>query len=85
MKWLEDNTPDVAVIDIFLSDGESSDVAEILVQRGVPIVIHSARKTVASESHRVFLKGIWICKPSDPKELTAAVTASLQRSSAAAA
>jgi DNA-binding response OmpR family regulator len=55
-------------------------VAEILVQRGVPIVIHSARKAAASDSHLVFLKGIWICKPSDPQDLVAAVEVSLQGS-----
>jgi DNA-binding response OmpR family regulator len=85
IKWLENNTPDVAVIDIFVRDGESDEVAEILVKRGVPIVIHSARREVASDSHRIFLKGIWICKPSNPQDLTAAVKASLQASCVAAA
>lgn len=85
MKWLESNTPDVAVIDIFLRDGESDEVAEILVKRGVPIIIHSARRAVASDSPRVFLKGIWISKPSDPQDLAAAVRASLHGSCVAAA
>jgi DNA-binding NarL/FixJ family response regulator len=39
----------------------------------------------ASESHRVFLKGIWIWKPSDPRDLVAAVKLSLQGSRVAAA
>jgi DNA-binding response OmpR family regulator len=85
MKWLESNTPDVAIIDIFLRDGECDEVAEILVERGVPIVIHSGRKVAASDSHRVFLKGTWICKPSDPRELVAAVKVSLQESRVAVA
>jgi DNA-binding response OmpR family regulator len=85
IKWLENNTPDAAVIDIFLRDGESDEVAEILVERGVPIVIHTARRGVASDSHRVFLKGTWICKPSNPQDLVAAVKASLEASNVAAA
>jgi DNA-binding response OmpR family regulator len=85
LNWLESNTPDVAVIDIFLKDGECDEVAEILVKRGVPIVIHSARRAVASDSHRVFLSGIWVCKPSDPDQLTRAVRASLQGSCSVAA
>ena len=43
LHWLENNTPDVAIIDIFLRDGECDEVAEILVKRGVPLIIHSAR------------------------------------------
>jgi DNA-binding response OmpR family regulator len=87
LSWLRTNTPDVAVIDIFLRDGECDEVAEILVARGVPLVIHSARRGVASDTHRVFLNGTWICKPSDPDELTRAVRNCLakpvQRQSAA--
>ena len=85
LKWLETNTPDVAVVDIFLRDGECDEVAEILVARGVPLVIHSARRGVASDSHRIFLNGTWICKPSDPSELARAVKALLQGSRSAAA
>jgi DNA-binding response OmpR family regulator len=70
---LETNTPDVAVVDIFLKDGECDEVAEVLVARGVPLVIHTARRSATSDNHRIFLKGIWICKPSDPSELTGAV------------
>jgi len=80
LKWLETNTPDVAVVDIFLRDGECDEVAEILVARGVPLVIHSARRGAASDNHRVFLSGTWICKPSDPSELTSAVKDCLVRS-----
>jgi DNA-binding response OmpR family regulator len=85
LNWLESNTPDVAVIDIFLKDGECDEVAEILVKRGVPIVIHSARRVVAGDSHRVFLSGTWVCKPSDPNQLARAVRASLQGSCSVAA
>jgi DNA-binding response OmpR family regulator len=77
LTWLETNTPDVAVVDIFLKDGECDEVAEVLVARGVPLIIHTARRKATSDNHRVFRKGIWICKPSDPSELTSAVKACL--------
>jgi DNA-binding response OmpR family regulator len=77
LTWLETNTPDVAVVDIFLKDGECDEVAEVLVARGVPLVIHTARRSATSDNHRVFLNGIWICKPSDPSELASAVKACL--------
>jgi DNA-binding response OmpR family regulator len=79
LSWLETNTPDVAVVDIFLRDGECDEVAKILVARGVPLVIHSARRGAASDNHRVFLSGTWICKPSDPSELTRAVKTCLEK------
>jgi DNA-binding response OmpR family regulator len=73
MAWLSQHTPDVAVIDIFLYDGECIDVAGTLVERGVPFVVHSARSRATDEAHRVFLNGHWISKPADPAELVAAV------------
>lgn len=73
LNWLSNHTPDAAIIDIFLRDGECVEVAEILVARGVPFIVHSARRKAAGESHRIFLHGEWICKPSDPDELVAAL------------
>jgi hypothetical protein len=61
------------VIDIRLRDGECAEVAEILVERGVPFVVHSAQRGVDSESQSVFLNGTWIPKPSDPARLAKAV------------
>jgi DNA-binding response OmpR family regulator len=73
LTWLETNTPDVAVVDIFLRDGECDEVAEVLVARGVPLVIHTARRSASTDNQRIFLNGVWICKPSDPDELISAV------------
>ncbi len=78
LNWLSDNTPDAAIIDIFLRDGECAEVAETLVARGVPFIVHSARRKAAGESHRIFLHGEWICKPSDPDELVGALKACLR-------
>ena len=52
IKWLADHTPDGAVV-IFLRDGECMEVAQLLVERSVPFVVHTARKRAAHESHRV--------------------------------
>ncbi|OWO92291.1 response regulator [Rhizobium esperanzae] len=73
LAWLANYTPDAAIIDIFLRDGECIEVAEILVERGVPFVVHSARRGVERESHQVFLNGTWVPKPSDPARLVKAV------------
>ena len=85
LKWLAENTPDIAIIDIFLRDGECMEVADILVERAVPFVVHSARRKVTHDSHRIFLKGVLIPKPSIPGALAQAVKASLTTASSVAA
>jgi two-component SAPR family response regulator len=77
LNWLADHTPDIAIIDIFLRDGECMEVADILVERSVPFVVHSARRRVSHDSHRVFLKGTWISKPAIPDDFARAVKACL--------
>ncbi|MGV1848176.1 MULTISPECIES: response regulator [unclassified Rhizobium] len=79
LQWLAERTPDVAVIDIFLRDGECCKAAEILTQRRVPFVVHSARRRVSSPHHLVFLRGTWLSKPVRPAELTQAVLHHLRR------
>jgi DNA-binding response OmpR family regulator len=78
MAWLVNHTPDLAVLDIFLRDGECIDVARVLSERRVPFVVHSARRKVTQESHRLFLNGEWVCKPADPMSLAAAVDVCLR-------
>lgn len=80
LKWLAKNTPDVAIIDIFLLDGECIEIAEILIERDVPFVVHSARRKVTHDSHRIFLRGIWIPKPAVPNDLVQTVEAHLSKS-----
>ncbi|MVA37749.1 response regulator [Agrobacterium vitis] len=77
LKWLAFNTPDMAIIDIFLRDGECMELADILVERDVPFVVHSARRKVTHDSHRIFLKGIWVPKPAVPNDLARTVEAQL--------
>ncbi|MGV1873745.1 response regulator [Agrobacterium rosae] len=84
LEWLADNTPDVAVIDIFLRDGECVEVADILVDRNVPFVVHSARSEASHDTHRVFENGIWITKPAIPDDLARAVHLHLSRTNSSA-
>ncbi len=41
LKWLEGNTPDVAVLDLMIKDGTSLEIARELKNRGVPFAIYS--------------------------------------------
>ncbi len=41
LRWLENNVPQLAVLDIMLKDGTSLDVARELKRRGVPFAIYS--------------------------------------------
>ncbi|TCV72798.1 response regulator receiver domain-containing protein [Neorhizobium sp. R1-B] len=70
--WLVDRSPDAAVLDIFLRDGECVEIAETLVRRNIPFVVHSAHSE-PSDAHAVFLHGQWISKPADPTELLHAI------------
>lgn len=85
LEWLVDHTPDMAILDISLRDGECMEVADILVERDIPFVVHSARRKVSHDNHRIFLKGVWIPKPSIPDALAQAVKASLTKASSVAA
>jgi two-component SAPR family response regulator len=68
-EWLAHNSPDIAILDIQLRDGECLEVADILVQRNIPFIVHSARRSVSGERYRIFLNGLWIPKPSVPQDL----------------
>ena len=72
--WLDANSPDVAVLDIMLSDGEATTVAQTLLERGVPFVVHSAHSRWDSLTDPVFLQGVWVSKLCDPDLLIGAVT-----------
>ncbi|MCB5203822.1 response regulator [Neorhizobium sp. T786] len=77
-NWLSNNTPDVAVLDVQVEDGESTEIAEVLVSRGVPIIVHSGCNNGNNAIPDVFAKGTWVPKLSDPKDLLQAVTLSLR-------
>lgn len=72
--WLEGNTPDVAILDVFLVDGPCVPVAKELQRRGVPFIVHSARGSLDNVDE-VFNSGTWVGKPADtPALINAAKT-----------
>jgi DNA-binding response OmpR family regulator len=77
-SWLEEHSPDVAVLDISVSDGDSGQVAETLSRRGVPFIVHSARTRSDTSLDSVFLKGIWVPKLCEPRDLLNALSQCLQ-------
>ena len=41
LQWLEDDLPDVAVLDVMIKDGTSVAVARVLKKLGVPFAVYS--------------------------------------------
>jgi len=78
-EWLQANTPEAAVLDIGLHGGDSRAVAEILVERGIPFVVHTGRErdSLSLSTYRIYERGIWVAKPSAPDELVAAISRAL--------
>ena len=83
-KWLETNSPDVAVLDIELRDGNCAAIASLLHDRNIPFVVHTGSSSeTARDEAPIFLKGRWVSKPNGPSELTDAVAACINAGSTA--
>jgi DNA-binding response OmpR family regulator len=67
LAWLENSTPDLAILDYKLNDGLCVDLARILKVRGVPFVIYSGDRQ-ASVMPTEFEGAPWIEKPC-PREV----------------
>lgn len=65
MQWLDENRPDLAIVDPRVNDGVCADVAERLVGAGVPFLVYSG----AEVDETVFQKGGWLDKPTMPETL----------------
>jgi DNA-binding response OmpR family regulator len=60
LAWLEHRTPDLAMLDLVLSDGTTVELARILRERGVPTLFLSGHhRTLPRDMEDV----IWIEKP----------------------
>jgi DNA-binding response OmpR family regulator len=60
LAWLDDRTPDLALLDLDLSDGSTLDLARLLLSRSVPVLFLSGhRRTLPSDMDDVN----WIEKP----------------------
>lgn len=67
MRWLEGNTPSVAILDYLLKDGRCTPLASVLRERGIPFVIYSGMPAGAACPE---LRGRpWIAKPATGKTL----------------
>jgi DNA-binding response OmpR family regulator len=61
LRWLEDHTPELALLDVMLTDGSSVDLARELKGRGVPFAIYSGLKP---DSETPEFQGVtWLEKP----------------------
>jgi DNA-binding response OmpR family regulator len=72
LHWLEAHTPDFAILDIELSDGDCDRVAEILAARKIPFIVHSGTPT-AAQMWPAFSAGHWLPKPAVNGELSALI------------
>ena len=73
MDYCRAHTPDCAVLDVRLADGESFPLADLLAERNVPVVFHSGHASGKSLSER-YPTG-WVCpKPARSSAIAAAVT-----------
>ena len=61
-KWLEYRTPEIAVLDIKLSDGPCNDLAAELSQRDVPFIVYSGFAQHRN-THPEFAEAVWVEKP----------------------
>ena len=73
-EWLQSHTPGLAIIETRLRDGRSDDVAQMLEQRGIPYLVHSA-ESLEEEPTRESMRQTraWLPKPCDPADFLAAV------------
>ena len=61
-KWLETEAPDLAVLDVVLSDGPCNELAAELSRRDVPFVVFSSKRQ-SRNTYEEFAHATWIEKP----------------------
>ena len=69
LRWLEHNTPEVAVLDVSLRDGTSLPIAQELKERSTPFAVYSGLRFTASLPDE-FRDVPWLEKPVPREELT---------------
>jgi DNA-binding response OmpR family regulator len=73
-KWLRRHSPRVAVIDVSLLDGSCETAASTLLERNIPVLVHTARRQQAGDVAPVFSAGMWLEKPADVEQIAALAT-----------
>lgn len=61
--FLADHQPDLAVLDVRLSDGECVVAARMLVEHGVPFIVHTGMLQAAQDP--IFMLGTPVTKPAE--------------------
>ena len=77
LDWLQHEEPDLAILDLFVSDGSSAPVAERLRDIGTPFLIYSGHTHDSAPGAADFADAIWISKPCTQSELMLAIERSL--------
>lgn len=79
LGWLEVCTPDVALIDIEVQDGDCREIADVLFQRSVPFVVYSTMTFNSRRGDLVLRRGVFLAKPSGAERILGAVQEALRR------
>jgi DNA-binding NtrC family response regulator len=79
MEWLECRSPDLAILDIDLQDGNCSAIARLLHERQVPFIVHSGSAAVADHHDPIFKQATWVAKPAHPDHMQEAVAGALAK------
>lgn len=77
LDWLEREKADLAILDLFVSDGSSAPVAERLRNVGTPFLIYSGHTHDSAPGAADFGNAIWLSKPCTQSELVLAIERSL--------
>lgn len=77
LDWLEHDTADLAILDLFVTDGWSAPVAERLQHMGTPYLIYSGHTRGSTPGAAAFGDAIWLPKPCTQSELVLAIEQSL--------
>lgn len=75
-KALANGKPDLAILDVNLTDGQTFDLAEMLIAQNVPVIFHSGHFS-ADEVQTRFPMAQACSKPCPPQQLLTAVQQAL--------
>jgi len=78
LRWLENDAPDIALLDIMIRDGTSIEIARTLKSRGIPFAIYTGLPPKADRPPE--LRNVpWLEKPISREALTAALEELMER------
>jgi DNA-binding NtrC family response regulator len=80
LDWLETRSADLAILDLFVSDGSTAPVAGRLRGKRTPFLVYSGHTHDSAPDAAAFGDAIWLSKPCTHAELRAAIERSLRRS-----